>query len=106
MYYPCLFQQFFSSKGKRKKAQQEYAERFIQKGFAGIGQTTHYCILGRVPCDNDWKNPVRSGRKQRYSQWLCAVGCLAFFVSVQLRFFEDSRVCLAWLRKDKQKVFC
>ncbi len=37
-------------------------------------------FLGRVPCDNDWKNPVRSGRKQRYSQWLCAVGCLAFFV--------------------------
>ena len=36
--------------------------------------------LGRVPCDDDWKNPVRSGRKQRYSQWLCAVGCLAFFV--------------------------
>ena len=60
--------------------------------------------LGRVPCDDNWKNPVRSGRKQRYSQWLCAVGCLAFFVPAKRVNYNLVLVCLAWLVKDEQRI--
>ena len=97
----------FQFKRQKEKSSKVCRKIYSKRICGNRGNDTLLYRLGRVPCDNDWKNPVRSGRKQRrYSQWLCAVGCLAFFVSVQLRFFEDSWVFLAWLGKDKQKVFC